>query len=46
MLEQHGSVNAYVESIKDYKEVLSDPNVLLTATDLRLGKGRVVKVNC
>ena len=44
MLEEHSSVNAYVESIKDYKEVLTDPNQFLSASELRLGKGRTVKV--
>ena len=44
MLEKHKSVDAYVESIKDFKEVLTDPNQFLSAADLRLGRGKPVKV--
>ena len=44
MLLQHSSVDAYINSIKDFKEVLTDPNQFLSASDLRLGKGRPVKV--
>ena len=44
MLRQHHSVDAYIESIKDFKEVLTDPNQFLSPSELRLGKGRPVKV--
>ena len=44
MLGEHGCVDAYIESIKDYKEVLTDPNQFLSIAELRLGKGRPVKV--
>ena len=44
MLGEHGCVDAYIESIKDYKEVLTDPNQFLTSAEMRLGKGRPVKV--
>ena len=44
MWGEHGCVDAYIESIKDYKEVLTDPNQFLTSAEMRLGKGRPVKV--
>ena len=44
LLEQHGCVDAYIESIKDYKEVLTDPNQFLSLPDQRLGKGKPIKV--
>ena len=44
MLGEHSSVDAYMESIKDYKEVLTDPNQFLSPSELRLGKGRAIKV--
>ena len=40
---EHSSVDAYMESIKDYKEVLTDPNQFLSPAELRLGKGRTIK---
>ena len=43
MINEHGDADAYIESIKDYKEVLSDPNKDLSATEIRLGKGLPVK---
>jgi hypothetical protein len=44
MLCEHRSVGAYMESIKDYKEVLTGPNQFLSPSELRLGKGRAIKV--
>jgi len=44
MICTHGDVDAYIESIKDYKEVLSDPNKHLSGTDIRMGKGIPIKV--
>ena len=42
MLE-YGSVDNYMASIKDEKEVLSDPNKNLTPSEIRLGKGKTIK---
>ena len=44
MISTHGNVDAYIESIKDFKEVLSDPNKHLTETEKRMGKGLPLKV--
>ena len=44
MVEHHNGVDAYMESIRDYKEVLTDPNQFLSAADIRLGRGQTVKV--
>ena len=44
MLAEHGCVDAYIESIKDYKEVLTDPNQFLTTAEVRLGRGRPMQV--
>ena len=44
MLVTHDSVDTYLNSIKDFKEVLTDPNLGLTAADLRLGKAKPVRV--
>ena len=44
MLVSHDSVDTYLNSIKDFKEVLTDPNLGLSAADLRLGKAKPVKV--
>ena len=44
MLGEHGCVDAYIESIKDYKEVLTGLNQFLTIAEMRLGKGRTFKV--
>ena len=43
-MESHGSVEDYMESIKGCKEVLTDPNQFLSASELRLGKGKPIKV--
>ena len=43
MIQQFGSVDAYLESIKDQKEMLSDPNKNLTPAEIRLGKGTQIK---
>ena len=41
---QHKSVEQYLESIKDFKEQLSNPNEGLSKTEIRLGKGKDKKV--
>ena len=33
MLGEHGCVDAYIGSIKDYKEVLTNPNQFLTIAE-------------
>ena len=43
MIQQFGSVDAYLESIKDQKEMLADPNKNLTPAEIRLGKGTQIK---
>jgi len=40
---QHGTVDHYLNTIKDDKEVLSDPNKNLSEQEIRLGKGKTVK---
>ena len=44
MIGTHGDVDTYIKSIKDYKEVLSDPNKHLSPAEIRLGKGLPIKV--
>ena len=43
MIEEFGSVDNFLESIKDRKEMLSDPNKNLTPAEIRLGKGTKAK---
>ena len=43
MTSQHGTVDHYLNTIKDDKEVLSDPNKNLSEQEIRLGKGKTVK---
>ena len=45
MLAEHSSVDLYMESIKDHKEVLTDPNQFLSPSEVRLGKGRSMTVS-
>ena len=40
----HGSVDDYIASTMQDKEVLSDPNKNLTVSEIRLGKGKSVKM--
>lgn len=40
----HGSVDDYIASTMEEKEVLSDPNKNLTVSEIRLGKGKSVKM--
>ena len=44
MLLHFPSVETYLDSIKDFHEVLTDPNQFLSVLDLRTGKGKPVKV--
>ena len=44
MIDKHGSVDGYLDSIKDHKEVLSDPNKHLSLAEIRLGKGQEIKI--
>ena len=44
MISDHGTVDNYIASTKDEKEVLSDPNKNLTVSEIRLGKGKTVKM--
>lgn len=43
MISQYGSVDNFMSSIKDERELLSDPNKSLSASEIRLGKGKTVK---
>ena len=43
MMSQYGKVDNYLTSIKDEKEVLSNPNKNLSEQEIRLGKGKTVK---
>ena len=43
MMSQYGKVDNYLTSIKDEKEVLSNPNKNLSEQQIRLGKGKTVK---
>ena len=43
-MRDHGTVDNYILSTKDEKEVLSDPNKNLTVSEIRLGKGKTVKM--
>ena len=45
IIDVHGSIDNYIEIIKEYKEVLTDPNRFLTPTEIRLGRGKPVKVS-
>lgn len=44
MMVDHGSVDDYIASTMEEKEVLSDPNKNLTVSEIRLGKGKSVKM--
>ena len=44
MISKHCTVQNYLDSIKDAKEVLTDPNKDLTAAEIRLGMGKNKKV--
>ena len=44
MISQFGYVHKYMDSIKDFKEKLSNPNHSLSAADARLGKAVEFKV--
>ena len=42
-MKSHQTVDNYMTSIRDEKEVLSDPNKNLSASEIRLGKGKAIK---
>ena len=44
MVTNHGHVDKYIESIKNYKETLSDPNKHLTAAEKRIGRCLPMKI--
>ena len=43
MISQYGNVDNFMSSIKGERELLSDPNKSLSASEIRLGKGKTVK---
>ena len=44
MISQFGYVHKYMDSIKDFKEKLSNPNNSISAAEARLGKAVQFKV--
>lgn len=44
MVSKHSTVESFLDSIKDAKEVLTDPNKDLTLAEIRLGMGKDKKI--